>query len=511
VLISVDTLRADRLGAYGHAAAKTPAADELAESGVRFSAASTPIPRTTQAFASLFTSRAPRSHGVREVGERLHESELTLAEILRSAGYRTFAVTGNSVADREQGLDQGFERFVSASELRSRFAPTGGGPPSTGAAERVTRVAVELLTEAEEGPFFLWAHYKDPHWMYSPPADYLMGEDAKAYEFYERSAGWKPSSATVFFNLSGESERWRTRLTSLYDAEIRYVDAMVGRLLEALRWREPAAHTLVIFTSDHGESLGEHGYYYEHGSLVYEATLRVPLIFAMPGVLPAGRVVDAPVSLMDLLPTALSLLGIQAPEGNAFEGRDLTRLMTGGADDASISNRVLFAESGSAMLPQNPIRELGGRRSGDEPFRYLRSGPWLLIRAKGSSRLFRIEDDAELRVDLSGRFPELAARLDAELQAIPPLGDRWQSVRAGSWKLIRIPGSKGLRYELFDLEEDPLEAEDLSAREPEVLARLKVELERHIAQAPPIALPQERSAEEQRQVDEQLRALGYIE
>lgn len=511
LLISVDTLRADRLGAYGYHAAKTPAADGLAASGVRFAEAATPIPRTTQAFASLFTSRAPRSHGLREVGERLNASERTLAEILRDAGYRTLAVSGNSVADRAQGLDQGFEHFVGAAELMQRAVKERSRATSIGGAERITLAALDLLGEVGGAPYFLWVHYKDPHWVYKPPEAYLSGDDAAGFEFFERSAHWKPRLATVFFNLNGEAERWRSRLARLYDAEIRYVDAMIARLLDAAGSRGGDAPTLVVFTSDHGESLGEHGYYFEHGALVYEATLRVPLIFSMPGRLPAGRVIDVPVSLVDLLPTTLTLMGVDPGPGHVFEGRDLSALMTGELAEADFPQRALFAESGSAMLPQNPLRELGGRRSGDEAFRYIRRGPWLLTRTQGRARLFRVEDDVELRSDVSQRFPEVAEELAAALDRVPPLADRWQSVRDGRWKLIRIPQSDGLRYELYDLSTDPLEADERSASEPAVTERLKATLESHLAEAPRVQPSQKRSAQEQQQVDERLRALGYIE
>jgi arylsulfatase A-like enzyme len=511
LLISVDTLRADRLGAYGHGLATTPTTDGLAADGVVFSDASTPLPRTTQAFASLFTSRSPDKLGVLEVGERLADAEVTLAEILREAGYQTLGVTGNAVADRDQGLDQGFERFIGDSELKARFGSRGAGRLRHTKAEWVTRAAIELLGEVGDGPFFLWVHYKDPHWVYAPPLSYVAAEDREALGFYRRAARWKPVGATVFFNLNGEAARWRHRLDPLYDDEIHYVDAMIEKLLSAVRGRPDAERTLIVFTSDHGESLGEHGYYYEHGDFVYQTTLRVPLIFTMPGRIPEGRVIASPVSLLDVLPTVLSLLGVAPPQRAAIEGIDLSGLLAETDSSPAAEERLLFSQSGSSMSPQNPIRLLGGRRSGERPFRYLRREPWVLVHSESGSRLYRADRDPALWNDIADIHPDVVAKLEREIEGFPLPADRWWSVREGSWKLIRIPEPDGPRYELFDLATDGLELRDLSQRHPEVVARLSDELERHLADRPPVPVPKPRGIEEQRRIEENLRSLGYID
>ena len=509
LLISVDTLRADRIGAYGYELSATPTTDGLAAEGVVFADASTPLPRTTQAFASLFTSRSPEILGVLEVGERLGDAELTLAEILREAGYRTLGVTGNGVADRDQGLDQGFEQFIGTSELQARFG--GRGARHHSKAEAVTRAAIDLLGGVEEGSYFLWVHYKDPHWVYAPPLRYVSPGNREGLEFYRYASRWRPVRATIFFNLNGEAARWWPKLSPLYDDEIHYVDAMIDQLLTAVRGRSDAEHTLIVFTSDHGESLGEHGYYYEHGDFVYQVTVRVPLIFTMPGRIPAGRIIESPVSLLDVLPTALSLLGVDSPESAAIEGRDLSGLLTETAGAPASEERLLFAQSGSSMSPQNPIRLMGGRRSGEETFRYLRRDPWVLVRTETSSRLYRADEDRALQNDVARDHPGVVAELEQALERFPLLADRWWSVREGNWKLIRIPEPDGPRYELFDLATDSLEADELSRRHPEVVARLSSELDRHLADLPSVPAPQPQSSEEQRRIEARLRSLGYIE
>jgi arylsulfatase A-like enzyme len=511
LIISVDTLRADRIGAYGYEHSATPTTDQLAAEGVVFADASTPLPRTTQAFASLFTSRSPRVHGVLEVGERMANAELTLAEILREAGYHTLGVTGNGIVDRDQGFDQGFERFVGVTELRKRFADPGGGRHRHGKAEAVTLAAIDLLGEVKDGPYFLWVHYKDPHWVYAPPRDYVSPANREGLAFYKHATRWKPVGATIFFNLNGEAARWRPKLSPLYDDEIHYVDAMMGRLLAAVRTRSDARHTLIVFTSDHGESLGEHGYYYEHGDFVYQATIRVPLILTMPGRIPGGRTIATPVTLLDVYPTVLSLLGVALPEPTTVEGLDLSGLLTGSVDAPAPEKRLLFAQSGSSLLPQNPIRLLGGRRSGAETFRYLRRGPWVLVHTGTGSRLYRAPPDRALQDDVAADHPRVVAELERALERVPILADRWWSVREGRWKLIRIPEPDGPRYELYDLVTDSLEAKDLSRHHPEILARLSSELDRHLAEMPTVRAPEPRSSEEQRRIEARLRSLGYIE
>jgi len=511
LLISVDTLRADRIGAYGYELSATPTTDELAAEGVVFADASTPLPRTTQAFASLFTSRSPEVLGVLEVGERLADAELTLAEILREAGYRTLGVTGNGIVDRDQGFDQGFERFVGISELQKRFGSRGAGPRHHGKAEAVTRAAIDLLGGVKEGPYFLWVHYKDPHWLYSPPPDYVSPANREGLGFYRSAARWRPVGATIFFNLNGEAARWWPKLSPLYDDEVHYVDVMIERLLTAVRGRSDAEDTLIVFTSDHGESLGEHGYYYEHGDFVYQATVRVPLIFTMPGRIPGGRTIDSPVTLLDVLPTVLSLLGVSLPEPAAIEGLDLSGLLTETGGAPAPEERLLFAQSGSSLSPQNPIRLLGGRRSGEESFRYLRRDPWVLVRTETSSQLYRAHDDPALQNDVARHHPRVVAELERALERFPFLADRWWSVREGNWKLIRIPQPDGPRYQLFDLATDSLEVSELSQSRPEVVARLSAELDRHLARVPSAPAPEPRGAEERRRIEERLRSLGYVE
>ncbi|UCE85233.1 MAG: sulfatase-like hydrolase/transferase, partial [Deltaproteobacteria bacterium] len=282
----IDTLRADRVGAYGYEGATTPTLDDLVDRGVVFETALSTVPLTLPAHASILTAQLPPRHGVRHNGLfRLPDEAETLAEILLAEGYTTVAVVGSVVLGRQMGLRQGFAHYDDAG---TRRAMELGGFLERSAAE-VTDRALERLDGIQE-PFFLWVHYYDPHKTWRAP------------------------------------EAWRKRFPDRpYDAEIAYADAELGRLLDALD-RGVRTRTLVAVTSDHGEGLGEHGEA-THAYTLYDATLRVPMVLAGPGV-PEGRRVREVVSLVDLAPTLAVLVG--APRFRDADGRDLGELWRGG-------------------------------------------------------------------------------------------------------------------------------------------------------------------------------------
>ena len=243
LLVSIDTLRADHVGVYGAVDARTPVIDRLAAEGTRFTTAIASAPLTLPSHASILTGLYPPHHGVRYNGiSRLLPSFDTLTERLRDAGYATGAVVGSAVLAGKYGLDQGFDHYDD--DTRSR------GDPAERPASEVTDGALAWLEHAER-PFFLWVHYYDPHERYAPPAP-----------FADRFAG-RP-----------------------YDGEVAYVDAELGRLFDSLAARGELDEALIVVTSDHGESLGEHAEL-THSYSLYDAVLAVPLVFRGPGVPPA--------------------------------------------------------------------------------------------------------------------------------------------------------------------------------------------------------------------------------
>jgi arylsulfatase A-like enzyme/Flp pilus assembly protein TadD len=371
LLVSIDTLRADHVGAYGAAGARTPTLDRLAAEGVRFENAIATSPLTLPSHASLLTGLRPPRHGVRHNGLfHLGEEATTLAERFRDAGRATGAVVGAYVLAARFGLAQGFGTYDD--RMSAERAVAGGYLERRAAA--VTDRALEWLA-ATPGPFFLWVHYYDPHADYAPPGPY-------ATEFRERP----------------------------YDGEIAYVDRELGRLLAGLEQAGRLPRTLVALTADHGESLGEHGEA-THGYGLYDATLRVPLLVRGPGV-PAGRVVGGVVSGVDVAPTLLALAGA-APLTDA-DGRDLAPLWREGAPPSS---QVAYAESLATEIDQ-----------GWSPVFAVRSRTHHYVRAP-RPELYDVAADPKQLRDLLAPAPggaaqpavpgaaEIAAPLDAEIAA----------------------------------------------------------------------------------------------
>ena len=519
VLITVDTLRADRLGSYGYADARTPHIDRLAREGTLFRSASTVIPRTSQSIASIFSSLYPHEHGSLEIGTGPRDDVLLAPQLFQAAGFATAGISGNGAASRTQRFERGFDHFVGWVEIARKYRLWSDPPPKgrsakgrrayIGRGEALTREALAWISREHEKPYFLWLLYMDPHWFYNPPPPFREVIDWNGFDYYEKVQDWDPKNATVYFNLNGSSERHREKFSKLYDAELAYTDAQLGRLFAALR--ESERPTLIIFTADHGESLGEHGYYYEHGDFVWETTMRVPLILHAPGVVPAGLEIDVPATTLDILPTLLALIDLPAPPGSDFSGRDLSDLLF---DGHALPGRLVFGESGSALIPQNPYREIGGTLTQRRVQRYVRDGRWLGLRDRESGfQLFDVEADPYLRTDVAEREPEAAEYMLELVDRASVLGSRWRTVRDARWKLVRIPGVHGIRDELYDLETDPGETRDVAAANPEVREQLAAALDTWIATIPPEAggLRHELDPQAARRLDEQLRSLGYVD
>jgi arylsulfatase A-like enzyme/Tfp pilus assembly protein PilF len=319
LLVTIDTLRLDRVGAFGGRPGLTPHVDQLAAGGVRFTRAYSAAPLTLPSHASILTAVSPPVHGLRANGLfRLGARLPTLATILKSAGYRTGAFVGAFVLDARFGLNRGFDVYD------DRYGEKLAGDAAEGAerrAEDVVRPAAAWILgrglgpaaagsaaspqSPAPGPWFAWVHLYDPHEPYRAPEPYASRHEP-------------------------------------YDAEVAYTDAMVGQLLDDLRAAGQLDRTLIVIAADHGESLGEHGER-THGVFVYDTTMRVPWIiagsgFRVPG---SGASRDDLVRLIDLAPTVLEVIGVAIPAG--FEGRSVR------VADATV-DRTAYIEAMDANL-----------------------------------------------------------------------------------------------------------------------------------------------------------------
>jgi arylsulfatase A-like enzyme/Tfp pilus assembly protein PilF len=327
LLVTLDTTRADHIGCYGFALARTPRLDHLAGEGVRCANAVTAAPITLPSHSTILTGLYPPAHGVRDNGTyALGDDAVTLAERLKARGYRTQAFVSALVLNRRYGLAQGFDGYDddlwSEAEAKLFMIRSRPGPKTAArAAAWLDRWAGEAKPK-DRKPFFLWMHLFDAHQPYR-----LVSAD-------------------------------RALSPSAYDAEIGVLDRSVGRVLDELGKLGVLDDTLVIVTADHGESLGEHGEK-THAVFIYDATVRVPLLLRFPRLLPRGKVYDGPVRSVDLVPTILAALKL--PGGKETQGRDLLPAFTGAEPPPDLPqySESLLSEVGFGMAPLFGVRHGG--------------------------------------------------------------------------------------------------------------------------------------------------------
>jgi arylsulfatase A-like enzyme len=345
LVITIDTLRADHVGAYGYAAARTPALDRLARDGIRFDRAYATAPITLTSHASLMTGRYPPGHGARHNGMRLDMKTPTLAERFASAGRPTAAFVAAFPLDRRFGLIKGFQTYGDAMPRDAN-----GHLANERAGRLVVDEALVWLSAHRQDKFFLWVHLFEPHAPYGNPAEP------------------RPALAR-------------------YDDDIAEADAQIGRLLDGLG--DVRAQTLIVAAGDHGESFGEHGEV-SHSVFAYDTTLRVPLIVSGPGVAP-GAHDTAPASLVDVAPTIAFLAGFGRfdsdgrvlPTESEIDRRGSGRFGSGGPDGAT---RALYAESFAPLLD-----------FGWSPLRTIRTGGWKFIKAPTPELYDLTNDPGETR------------------------------------------------------------------------------------------------------------------
>ncbi len=341
VVVVIDTLRADHLGSYGWQRAQTPRLDALAAQGTRFAAARAPSSWTLPSVASILTGRYPVEHGAERLSAALSAKHVTIAETLAAAGYETAAFSANIwFVNSELGLAQGFERFDAIEAPPDAKRTNDSVLVRDGTDRGAQAAAADVVTDAvlkwkaaradPSRPYFLYVHYFDPHSSYAPPDAWAARFGVKADDPLLTGG-----QGMLAFGAALPAEPTLSTLLALYDAEVAFTDAEVGRLFDGLGILG-ARDTYVIVTSDHGEEFGDHGGL-GHGRTLFEEMIRVPLIVA-GGDLPSGRVVDMPVSLVSVAATLAELAGATMPAG--ANGRSLVPVLRNAPAEAE----TVFAE-----------------------------------------------------------------------------------------------------------------------------------------------------------------------
>lgn len=480
LLLTIDTLRADRVGFNGCADPLSPTLDRWARRGTVYARAITPQPRTLPGLASLMTGGLPTTHGVRDnFHYTLGEASTTLAEILQSEGWATGAVNSNPVLSHDSGIYQGFDSANDRGDDWSRVTLVRGTlriwtllRMRTGDRDLViSELAIHWLKSRPKArPYFLWVHYLAPHVPYEPNPRFAHRFDPQYEGDYALHFDYGSVSKGEMTYKNNLDPRTLQHVSRLYDAEVATSDRAVQSLL---RWMELAGeleNTMVVLTADHGESLTEHGYYFNHGDFVYGPAANVPLVCVFPvrneateGDAPTFEVappVSETASLVDVAPTILNATRLR-PNEVTFDGVSL-----------GSSPRLQFIESDFCRFPD------------------LNSKLGYLL-------------PVEVAQD-PGAIPEWKSKWEA--QAIMA---KQRAVIAGPWKLVLSPHPEGDRLELFHLATDPAEAVDVAAAHPAVVKDLEPTLRRWIQ-----AAASQSSSAGQRILTEETRArmeaLGYL-
>jgi arylsulfatase A-like enzyme len=411
LLITVDTLRADHLGAYGSSAARTPHIDRLAREGSLFERAAAPMALTRPTHASILTARYPREHGVVNNAISLPDASRTLAEILHAEGYRTGAFVAVALLSAKAGFAQGFETFHAPTTSKQRPA------------DEVVPEALEWLAGLSKNePFLLWTHVFDPHLPYAPPAEYRDGgESAAAGGLPEVS--WPVLREIASRNGGDVPASVLRQAKSLYRGEIAYADHWIGRLLKEVDRLRGLDDTVVVLTADHGECF-ENGIYFEHSDCLSQAALRVPLIVRYPPEFAGGTRRSGQASSIDVAPTVLRALGLEGP-----------------ADQSGRPLQDLDSDEDRYVLVQYPLYQPRAAQSRSHKRQVIRSvggepvapilvdaqkvgivGPsWKYLRSEAGDELYALDPTEEAREP--GGAPdmrtELAAELDRQLEAHP--------------------------------------------------------------------------------------------
>jgi arylsulfatase A-like enzyme len=408
IVITVDTLRADHVGAYD-AGASTPEIDALARDATLFEHCAAPMPLTRPSHFSMLTSLYPREHGALNNAMSLPDEALSVTEILSEQGYRTGAFVGVRLLGPDSGAGQGFDFYEQPTEGRERLAE-----------EVIPRALAWIDSLDEDERFFLWVHLFDPHLPYAPPEPYRGGVPADRPEIT-----WSRLADIASGNDGDVPASVLEEGKTLYRGEVAYVDHWIGELLAGVGDRRSLDDTMIVLTADHGECF-ENGIWFEHADCLWEPGIRIPLLVRYPPAFPPGERSPAQTSIIDIAPTVLRATGTEIPEG--MSGRALQ-------DRADLEDRrvlVQYPLFQPSAADRRPARLEVVRTVAGEPTTPLLLGvekvgivgpAWKYLRAGEEAELYGLAPAPDERDNRVATDPDVAEEmrgiLERELAAHP--------------------------------------------------------------------------------------------
>ncbi|MDO8670777.1 MAG: sulfatase [Dehalococcoidia bacterium] len=391
LVITVDTLRADYLGINGNTTVKTPDLDALARQGANFTMAISTFSQTNPAHASLFTGAYPVTHkSMTHCVDPIAKSVDTLAEVLKRNGYSTHALYSWPCFEWDTGFNRGFDIF------RGVYVKVPGGKDidrgNDGRADVTTNGVLEWARQKPASPFFLWVHFMDPHYPYTPPPPFDNMYDPDCKDCLDGS--WATIDKIHAFEPLRDADIKHVKAE--YAGEVSFTDQEIGRLMAGMRSAGLLDNTMIIVLSDHGEAFGDNGLWF-HPLIMYNSVVRVPLIFVYPPTLPAGKVVNSITSVVDVMPTILETLKIPLP--SQTEGKSLWPLIRGVETPDSRTAYIQTPDDAAIAMVKNR---------------------WKMVRnlVDDSSMLFDLTTDPGEIKDLAAVSPQQVATMGEEL-------DKW--------------------------------------------------------------------------------------
>ncbi len=474
VLITVDTLRADHLGCYGYGRDTSPVLDALAAESTLFERAFAQWPKTGPSFASLFIGQYPHTTGLtHKAAQRVPESYLTLPELFQHAGFTTLGVTSNGVLAKHLGWQSGFDEYLQTWDL----APEQSDDPKEYRrwinGRRVNELALPMIERRAQGDrLFVWLHYSDPHAPYLLPEDFANPFIDDAFYVGEAPVSLENPRATAL-----GQRRDLKHYVAAYDANVRLADEEIGKAIAALKQHGIWDDALVVMTADHGESLGEHDYYFGHGRLPHNPGSHVPLLISQPAQRQQslGHRVSEPVELVDLYPTLRQLI-VPDLEVPGLEGRSLVPFLS----QQPASQQPASATQG----PSTPSAD---------------SWPGLAFSSAGGGAPL-----THYRSVQNERF---------KLIYHPPMKTR-KGERPERWQLFDLTVDGGEEVDLLAAETSTAEtstAETLTAEQEKQLRVLRRQLLDWMAGRRWIVPPKGQIEAHNEEMEKTLRALGYIQ
>jgi len=419
LLITIDTMRADRMSCYGASRETTPTIDSVAKEGMIFDNAFAQRNSTWPSLATIMTSQYPIQHGVRHNGLRMSDELLTLAEHLGKHDYTSVAVFANATSQNWEGF-------------QFRY-PIDQTPVD----ERATHGAVKWLNEHKGRKFFMWLHYLAPHADYMPPAEF---QKFNSPGYKGPIDGSKESVGNASLRRFDVTPADVQQVLDLYDGELLYVDNEIKKVLDVLKEQGVYDTTLVMISADHGEELNDHHDYYGHGASIYDGVLRVPLIARLPNVIPAGKRDATIVQHLTIAPTICEVAGVPVPE--SFVGKSLMPLARGEKVDygpayAEMKDEILTVRTAEYKFVANPFghkprklnverrRQVGIDRAGNELAEAENDGdvdtsqvdPELLVMQLKEQELYHVATDRLEQKELASEKPDVVTEMKKHITA----------------------------------------------------------------------------------------------